>query len=82
MDIINYDDHNILLNHQPYPLRSIRPVYPTIPGDNTVSLLFPWWRPYDVLWRGDVTRLINRRTGLPFTSLTDFKTFANDHFYT
>jgi len=80
MDTINYDTHNILLNGQPYPLKSVRPVYPTAPGDNFVSLLFPWWR-CCILWRGDVTRLVNGQTGLPFTSVADFQTFCNDHLY-
>ncbi len=80
MDTINYDTHNILLNGQPYPVNAIRPIYPTLTGDNAVSLLYPWWGNC-YLWRGDVTRLINGVTGLPFTSLADFKTFVNDHFY-
>ena len=41
MDTLNYDAHNILLNGQPYPTASVRPIYPTFSGDNTVSLLFP-----------------------------------------
>ncbi len=80
MDTLNYDAHNILLNGQPYPIASVRAIYPTFSGDNTVSLLFPWWCS-NYLWRGDVTRLINGTTGLPFTSLTDFQTFVNAHFY-
>ena len=82
MDTLNYDAHNILLNNQPYPLGSVRPLYPTISADNAVSLLFPWWAGAGcILWRGDVTRLINGQTGLAFTSLADFKAFVDAHLY-
>ena len=81
MDILNYDDHNILLNGQPYPLNSIRPRYPIVAGDNTAALYFPWWHS-NALWSGDVTRLLNGRTSAPFAGITDFRAFCNAHFYT
>ncbi len=80
MDTLFFDTHNILLNEQPYPYNSIRPRYPVVPGDNTAILFFPWWT-YNALWSGNVTRLLNGETGLPFSGIAEFKTFANDHFY-
>ena len=82
MNILNFNTANILLNTQPYPFGSIRMVYPTTTGDNTVSMIFPWWASVaHILWRGDVTKLINGQTGLPFTSLTDFQAFCDANIY-
>jgi len=83
MATINYNNNNILLNGQPYPINSIRPVYAAYKGSNTVSLLFPWWSPGgNILWSGDVTTsLVNVRTGRPFINLAEFKLFCNAHFY-
>jgi len=82
MDTLNVDQHNILLNKQPYPLGSIRLIYPTIDGDNWVSFIFPYWGTAgNVLWRGDITQLINGQTGNPFASLKDFETFCNANIY-
>ncbi len=81
MDTLFFDTHNILLNGQPYPYNSIRPRYPIVTGDNTAALYFPWWRT-NAIWSGDVTQLINGITSAPFTGITDFKAFADAHFYT
>ncbi len=81
MDTLFFDDHNILLNGQPYPFNSIRPRYPAVAGDNTGILWFPWWTT-NALWSGDVTRLVNGLTGVPFTGISDFKAFVDAHFYT
>jgi len=81
MDTLNFDTFNILLNGQPYPLNSVRPQYPTVPGDNTAVLLFPWWQS-NALWSGDVRMLINGQTGMPFVGISDFMAFCNAYFYT
>jgi hypothetical protein len=81
MDVLNFNAHNILFNTQPYPLNSIRPRYPVVPGDNTGILYFPWWTT-NALWSGDVTQLLNGQTSLPFTNIAAFKAFCNAHFYT
>ncbi len=82
MATLNYDLHNILLNGQPYPKGSIRLIYPTVDNDNYVSFIFPWWGTAgNVLWRGDVTLLINGQTHLPFGTLSDFRTFCDMHIY-
>ena len=82
MNILNVDTHNILLNGQPYPLGSIRLIYPTLGDDNWVSFIYPWWGTAgNVLWRGDVTQMINGQTGLPFTSLANFEAFCNANIY-
>jgi hypothetical protein len=80
MDTINVDTSNILLNGQPYPIGAVRPIYPSGPVDKNVSLLFPWWQ-YNILWRGDVTLLINGKTGHPFASVKDFEIFCNAYIF-
>ena len=82
MNELSFDRYNILFNRQPYPFGSIRVIYPTFVGDNFVSLIFPYWgTPGNVLWRGDVTTLINGQTGLPFTNIGEFQAFCNANIY-
>ena len=80
MNVINVDANNILLDGQPYPLGSIRMMYPD--RGSMVSFIYPWWGTAGkVLWRGDVTTLINGQTGLHFANLNDFKNFCNANIY-
>ncbi len=75
MDTINFDDHNVILNDQPYLKRFVRAQFPTSLSDRTVTLFFPEWT-NNVLWTGDVATLVNVNTHAVFTDVSEFKDFC------